>query len=235
MWGRGASASWANQPRVPGFREESDRSGTQGDAERAERPAATQSRGGALSSPTPGSHPVRGGSSSPQPHSWAPHGNQLCPWRSGRRRSRLNARGAPGAPEPRPLCAAALRPPNPPRPLPGAAPPPPAPPPGASPGTCPRPLASAQAGALGRARRRPGVREAQPKGVSRAGRDGRRLGALPGRQAVPRIQLPGLGGSERVGFPQQCGKMKGLCPSSTISHSFLRCAWGPLKDWTTHH
>lgn len=61
MWGRGASASWANQPRVPGFREESDRSGTQGDAERAERPAATQSRGGSAQLPHPRLPPCPGG------------------------------------------------------------------------------------------------------------------------------------------------------------------------------
>ena len=183
---------------VPGFTErKSDRSRAEGDAERAERPAVTQSRGSAQL-PRPRLPPSPGGSSSPQPHSRAPHGSQLCPRRSGRRRSRLNARGAPGAPEPSPLCAAALRPPRPPRPLPGAAQPLPAPPPGLCPGPAPRPLARARAGALGRARRRPGVREAQPKGVSGACRDGRRLGALPGRQAVPRIQLPGLGGSERV-------------------------------------
>lgn len=158
-------ASWALQPGVPGFTEESDRSRAEGDAERAARAAATRSRGSARL-PRPRLPPCPGGSSGPQPLSRAPHGSPLHPGRSRRRRSRLNARGAPGAPEPSPLRAAALRP---------RAPRAPAPPTrgraasarlsrGASPRTCPRRLASAQAAAPGRARRRPGVREAPPKG-----------------------------------------------------------------------
>lgn len=57
-----------HQPGVPGFAEESDRSPAEGDAERAGRPTAT-SLGGALRSPAPGSHPVRG---APQALSPAP-------------------------------------------------------------------------------------------------------------------------------------------------------------------
>ncbi|XDA84572.1 hypothetical protein R6Z07F_014383 [Ovis aries] len=148
---RSPDISWPH--RLQGLEEftgrKSDRSRAEGDAERAERPAATQSRGGALSSPAPGSHPVRGGSSSPQPYSRAPHGSQLCPGRSRRRRSRLDARGAPGAPERSPLCAAALRPPRPPRPRPGAAPPLPAPPPGLRPGPARPPAYPARLPALG--------------------------------------------------------------------------------------
>lgn len=221
-WGRGAPASWANRPGVPSFTEKSDRSRAEGDAERAERSAATLSRGSAQL-PHPGLPPCLGGSSSPQPHSRAPHGSQLCPRRSWRRRSRLNARGVPGVPEPSSLCTAALRPPRPLHPLPRPCSLRPPLPRGFAP-DLPRPLASAQTGALGPARHRPGVREAQPKGVSGASRDGRRLRTLPGRQAVPRIQLPGLGGSERVGFPQQCGKMKGLRPPPTTPHPSLTLA-----------
>ena len=115
MWGRGTPASWANQSGVPGCTERKVTEAKPRDAERAERPTVTQSRGSSQL-PRPRFPPCPGGSSSPQPHSRVPHGSQLCPRRSRRKRSRLNAGGAPGAPEPNPFCAATLRPPRPLRP-----------------------------------------------------------------------------------------------------------------------
>jgi hypothetical protein len=123
MWGRGAWASWAAQPGVPGFTDRKVTEAVPRETQRELRGQQPPSLGGALSSPAPGSHPVRG-PLEPQRHPRAPHGSQLRPGRN-RRRSRLNAHGAPGAPE-----ASLLRALRPLRPRPGAAPPPPAPPPG---------------------------------------------------------------------------------------------------------
>lgn len=78
----------------------------------------------------------------------------------------------------------------------------------------------------------PGLGPREPRaglgGVPGAGRDGRRPGALPGRQALPWLQLPGLGGPERVGFPQQCGK-KGVSSSTTQLDTPVRGTPGPQE------
>lgn len=60
MWGRGASASWANQPGVPGFTERKVTEAVQRETQREQSAGQPPSLGGALSSPTPGCHPVRG-------------------------------------------------------------------------------------------------------------------------------------------------------------------------------
>lgn len=190
MWGRGARASWANQPRVPGFRP-----GKVTEAVPRTRPREIRHPsclGGALSSPTPGSHPARGA----PPASAPPPGS---PWKPAAPREELEEESAECPQCVRRRC---LKVPQRPRP----APPPPLLPRG-SPGPAPPGCLPGPAAARCGDRRRPGVREAQPEGGSPGTRrDGRRLGTLPGRQAVPGIQLPGLGRPERVGFPQQCGK-----------------------------
>lgn len=151
MWGRGAQASWANQPRVPGFR-----LGKVTEAARRKRPreiSATRQPpilGGALSSPAPGSHPARGA----PPASAPPPGS---PWKPAAPREEQEEESAES-----PRCFQRHCPKAPQRPRP--APPPPLLPRG-SPGPAPRTACPRPAAARCGDRRRPGVREAQPEGV----------------------------------------------------------------------
>lgn len=60
MWGRGAPASWANRPGVPSFTERKVTEAEQRETQREQSVRPPPILGGALSSPTPGSHPVWG-------------------------------------------------------------------------------------------------------------------------------------------------------------------------------